>query len=90
MARGWESKDVENQQDQREELALQRKKIAKTAGDVERERLLEDIELRRRRVLRDLRQTSNQRYRLMLEETLRFLDAETSRVAGSESPPPEG
>lgn len=90
MARGWESKDVENQQDQREELALQREKIARTAGDVERERLLEDIDLRRRRVLRDLRQTSNQRYRLMLEETLRFLDAETSRVAGSESPPPEG
>ncbi len=89
MARGWESKDVENQQDQREERARTQEKIARTAEDLERERMLEDIALRKRRVLKDLRDTSNQRYRLQLEETLRFLEAEASRVSGLESPRPE-
>lgn len=88
MARGWESKDVENQQDQREERDRLQQQVVKTAEDVAKERLLEDIALRRRRVLKDLRDTSNQRYRLQLEETLRFLDEETSRVVGSESPQP--
>ena len=85
MARGWESKDVENQQDQREERDRLQQQVVKTAEAIAKESLLEDIDLRRRRVLKDLRETSNQRYRLQLEETLRFLDEETSRVVGSES-----
>ena len=85
MARGWESKDVENQQDQREERDRLQQQVVKTAEALAKESLLEDIDLRRRRVLKDLRETSNQRYRLQLEETLRFLDEETSRVVGSES-----
>lgn len=85
MARGWESKDVENQQDQREERDRIQQQVVKTAEDIAKECLLEDIALRRRRVLKDLRETSNQRYRLQLEETLRFLDEETSRVVGSGS-----
>ncbi len=82
MARGWESKDVENQQDQREERDRLQQQVVKTAEALAKESLLEDIALRRRRVLKDLRETSNQRYRLQLEETLRFLDEETSRVVG--------
>ena len=85
MARGWESKDVENQQDQREERDRLQQQVVKTEEAIAKECLLEDIDLRRRRVLKDLRETSNQRYRLQLEETLRFLDEETSRVGGSES-----
>ena len=85
MARGWESKDVENQQDQREERDRLQQQVVKTAEAIAKESLIEDIDLRRRRVLKDLRETSNQRYRLQLEETLRFLDEETSRVVGSGS-----
>ncbi len=89
MARGWESKDIENQQDLREERARAQEEVVQTAEDVARERVLDDIALRKRRVLKDLRETSNQRYRLQLEETLRFLDAEASRVSGLGPQPPE-
>ncbi|WP_031500286.1 hypothetical protein [Bryobacter aggregatus] len=87
MARGWESKDIESQQELREERAAAAKKVQKTAEEVAREHALEDLELNRRRVLRDLRQTNNQRYRLQLEESLRFLEAEIAKVSGSGSPP---
>lgn len=68
MARGWESKDVENQQDDRDHRpSEQREKSA-------RDQQLEDLNLQRTRVLQDLQTACNPRYRAILEESLRFLE----------------
>ena len=68
MARGWESKDVENQQDDRDHRPSEHRE--KSARDQQ----LEDLNLQRTRVLQDLQTACNPRYRAILEESLRFLE----------------
>jgi hypothetical protein len=74
MARGWESKDVESQQDLREERAKQAAAPLKSAAEVEREGKRADLELSRTRVLRDLQSACNPRYRAQLEQSLKYLE----------------
>lgn len=81
MARGWESKDVENQQELREEARKRLNIGAKSPEEIERERRLEDLKLNRTRVLRDLSIAANPRYRRMLEESYRFLEAEIEKLS---------
>lgn len=81
MARGWESKDVESQQELREEARKRLNVGAKSAEEIERERRLEDLKLNRTRVLRDLSIAANPRYRRMLEESYRFLEAEIEKLS---------
>jgi hypothetical protein len=83
MARGWESKDVENQQDLREERESTRREKTPL------EQQLEDLHLQRTRVMHDLQAACNPRYRAMLEESLRFLEARISELEGSAEPPPK-
>lgn len=80
MARGFESKDVESQQLEREAAKELRMKTPKTPEQLERERRLEDLQLSRTRVMQDLQMACNPRYRSMLEESLRFLEGEIERV----------
>lgn len=82
MARGWESKDVENQQDLRAEQG----QSSRLKTDVEQQ--LEDLNLQRTRVLADLQAACNPRYRAMLEESLRFLEGRINALAGTSSQPP--
>ncbi|GAB4373235.1 MAG: hypothetical protein OHK0021_15410 [Bryobacter sp.] len=74
MARGWESKDVENQQQERDAGSLQQVKT-------QQEQRIESLKLQRLRVLRDLAVAANPRYRAMLEESYRFLEAEIHRLS---------
>ena len=82
MARGWESKDVENQQDARDE----RQQVHREKSPLEQQ--LEDLHLQRTRVLHDLQAACNPRYRAMVEESLRFLEAKISELEGSVKSPP--
>jgi hypothetical protein len=87
MARGWESKDIENQQDLRDE----RRAAAKPQEKSEIEQKLEDLHLQRTRVLHDLQAACNPRYRAMVEESLRFLEDQIRKLNGladSAKPPP--
>lgn len=77
MARGWESKDVENQRESRDERQPERRE--KTAL----EQQLEDLHLQRTRVLHDLQAACNPRYRAMVEESLRFLEARINELEDS-------
>lgn len=80
MARGWESKDVESQREDRE-AARERAAIVQDALDriaLERER--ESIELSRTRVLHDLEHATHPRYRASIEEALHFLDAKLAEL----------
>lgn len=81
MARGWESKDVENQQELREAARQRLNQGEKSPEEIERERRLEDLKLNRTRVLRDLSIAANPRYRRMLEESYRFLEAEIEKLS---------
>lgn len=74
MARGWESKDVENQQQERDAGSFQQVKT-------QQEQRIESLRLQRSRVLRDLAVAANPRYRAMLEESYRFLEAEIQRLS---------
>jgi hypothetical protein len=82
MARGWESKSVEEQQiegrrsDRGEVLTPEQKEIR---------RKREGLELSRRRVLQDIETTRSEVRRASLEKALAFLDEEISKLDGNES-----
>jgi len=83
MARGWESKAVE---DQREAAATggpsRKARPGRSAEEQERVRKREDLQLARKRVAADLAAATHPRHRELLERTLADLD---SRIRGLES-----
>jgi hypothetical protein len=77
MARGWESKSVEQQQ---EEMAEQRKSARApiSKDDQQRNRKREGLILSRGRLAGQLRVASNPRHRQMLEQAIADLDKQLS------------
>jgi hypothetical protein len=75
MARGWESKDIESQQEQRE--------AARKAAPVmsAREQQLLSLELTRKRVAADLARTTHPRHRYQVEDALAHLDAQIAELS---------
>lgn len=75
MARGWESKSVEQQQ---EEATSEPARKAKplTPEQIGRRRQLATLELSRKRILQQLEAATNPRHRQMLEAALADLDAQ--------------
>ncbi len=72
MARGWESKSVEQQQ---EEFASKGKgKLPLSSGQIAAERERNGIELSRQHILQRLQVACNPRHRQMLEAALAELD----------------
>ena len=73
MARGWESKSVEQQQD---EAALSKGgyKAPLTAEQIAEEHRRQSIELSRQRILQQLQVACNPRHRAMLERALADLE----------------
>jgi hypothetical protein len=76
MARGWESKSVESQQ----ETARDRTDI-RLPEQREREQKRKSLELSRRRVLHEIEATRSEVRRASLEQALAFLDEEISKVS---------
>ena len=79
MARGWESKSVEAQIDMAEDP--QRSAVIENTLDPERLRsirLKETILLSRTRVVRDLNNAQNPRYKALMKKALADLDAQLS------------
>jgi len=73
MARGWESKSVEEQQSEAAEKSAQpRVKLSPEAAARTRER--ENLRLARQRILQQLEQAQNARHRKLLQDTLADLD----------------
>lgn len=82
MARGWESKAVEEQQQDAEERARR-----KLAGDAElspeeraRRERLDSLQLSRARTLTQLEQATRPAHRAMLQRTLRALEKEIDEL----------
>ena len=81
MARGWESKSVEAQIDMAEDRSAVAR--AKVLSDVSLDllRKKENILMSRTRVVRDLENAQNPRYRAVLGKALKDLDAQLSTLA---------
>jgi len=81
MARGWESKSVEAQIDMAENRSAVAR--AKVLSDVSLDSLRkkESILMSRTRVVRDLENAQNPRYRAVLGKALKDLDAQLSTLA---------
>jgi hypothetical protein len=77
MARGWESKSVEQQQDEAKSERT-RVKVQLSAEQIAERQRRDGLELARKRVARQLEVASNPRHRQMLEAALAELDAQLS------------
>jgi hypothetical protein len=85
MARGWESKSVEEQIELAAEKAASLKTETKVnEAEAAKLRELESIQLDRTRVVQDMAAASNPRYREQLQRSLDFLDAKLARAAGQD------
>ncbi len=80
MARGFDSKDVESQIEQREADRRQRSTPARTPEEIAREGRRESLLLTRARVQKDLTAARHPRHREQLEAALRHLDAELEKA----------
>ncbi|MEO8217705.1 MAG: hypothetical protein ABI718_11545 [Acidobacteriota bacterium] len=79
MARGWESKSVESQiEDRRNELDDARGRLPQ--DELERATKRQSLEMSRRRVATDLETSSTPVHRAALENALKFLDGELHKL----------
>ena len=84
MARGWESKSVEDQIGAAEAETVTLQQPALTAGDRELRTRRQSLELSRARVVGLLAAVRNERYRSQLERALEDLEAQLAEIeAGS-------
>ena len=74
MARGWESKSVEEQKDLAESRRPRLDLARLTPQQRERQRERESLQLSRQRILQELASTTHPRRRESLEAALRHLD----------------
>ena len=79
MARGWESKSVEQQQEEASSEHT-RKSEPLTPEQVGRRRRLATLELSRKRILHELEAATNPRHRQMLAAALADLDAQIAGI----------
>jgi hypothetical protein len=79
VARGWESKSVEDQIQEREAAEAARRRKSAPA-EIERNSKRDSILLARTRTLQALQSTKDERYRALLQRTLDHLDGELSKL----------
>jgi hypothetical protein len=80
MARGWESKSVEDQIQEREAQVLDPTRLKATPEELERRTKLEGLLLNRTRILTSLQTACDRRYRGHLENVLADLDAQIAEL----------
>lgn len=79
MARGFESKDVELQQQEAEERRANARRAVVSAEQAETARKRDGLLLQRTRILREIEISKNDRHRQTLQSGLQFLD---EQIAG--------
>jgi len=80
MARGWESKSVESQIEAAGSRKSARRGVEPSPVQAERMRQREGMLLSRTRILRDIEQAQNARYREILTAALKHLDDKLSKL----------
>lgn len=84
MARGWESKSVEDQVQQSETKNTKGKKAQTSAAEIDVRRRREVLLLSRKRVERELQASQNARYKEQLNRALADLDVQLEKLEPSE------
>lgn len=79
MARGWESKSVEEQQAEAASVPVEHRK-ALSPAQLAAERRKQGLTLSRQRVLQQIEAAQNPNHRKMLESALADLDAQLARL----------
>jgi hypothetical protein len=74
VARGFESKDVESQQQEMQDRRATARQPAKTPEQLQKERQREGLHLQRTRVLKQLEGVTDARYRETLERGPKYLE----------------
>ena len=78
MARGWESKSVEQQQEERSEQSPRSVRTPLSPDQQQRNRKNEGMLLSRQRLTQQLQAACNPRHRQMLERAIAELDSQLS------------
>lgn len=81
MARGFESKSVQEQQLGAEAARDARRKPKKSAEEIDLDKKREGLEMSRRRILQELQAATSERRREQLRAALAHLDGELARVS---------
>jgi hypothetical protein len=81
MARGFESKSVQEQWQDAEAAQDQRKKKKKSKDEIERQKKREGLELSRRRIVRELEEARSEARCQQLRAALAHLDGELAKLA---------
>lgn len=80
MARGFESKSVQEQWQDAEARAEMKSKPKREAEEIERDKKRESLELSRRRVMHDLETTTSETRKGSLRAALTHLEAELAKL----------
>ena len=82
MARGWDSKSVEEQQSQFQQQ-VEGAKPARSADDARRARHIQALELQLAQVRQRMQQSANPRYNELLQRELEYLQRELAALRGA-------
>ena len=85
MARGWESKSVEDQISEREAESQKKGQETLTPLQMERRAKREGLMLARARTLHSIETTRDARYRALLDRTLAHLDSQLAELESKDS-----
>ncbi|MGA9769384.1 MAG: hypothetical protein WBV94_10105 [Blastocatellia bacterium] len=80
MAKGWESKAVEDQISAAEDREDARAKREKRASDMEHRKQIEGLLQERARITREMKESHKRGYLLLLERALAHVEAELVRL----------
>jgi hypothetical protein len=82
MARGWESKSIESQQDDASRSTVTVPAAAPSTDQLARAEQRRSLELQRKRVADDLTRAAAPAHRKMLQEAMSALDAQIAALGG--------
>jgi hypothetical protein len=85
MARGWESKAIEDQISAAEAKEEARAKQALTESEIKRRKRKESLLLERARITREMQEGHKRRYLVLLERALAHVEAELARFEQDDS-----
>jgi hypothetical protein len=85
MARGWESKNIEDQISAAEAKQEARSKTGLTLEAIEQQRLQESLLLERTRILREIQGAHNKRYLAILQNSLHHIETELGKLPSGKS-----
>ena len=78
VARGWESKSVEQQQDDARSISELKPRLTPEQRKIESRK--EGLKLSRSRILEQIQSAGNPRYRQILEQTLAAIDEQIAKL----------